>query len=214
MFPDGPVPLDEIAARLDALVAGSPAEITEISWLEVRRGQESTAKRRGDSYEIHERSVLVRVRESGRTGMHRTSIAHLSDLENAVREAMAQARLAPPSPQPQLPPGHNAPASTAGLRDPALAAMTSAQAREALQRLAARGETARIGWSDGRLAVADSRGLRRAAAVTSCWIEAVCGRQPGAGRAAAASRSLAGLDPEGVLARARRRQGPSAVVQP
>jgi PmbA protein len=214
MFPDGPVPLDEIAARLDALVAGSPAEITEISWLEVRRGQESTGKRRGDSYEVHERSVLVRVRESGRTGIHRTSVARFSDLENAVRDAMAQARLAPSSPPPLLPPDHHAPISTAGLRDPALAAMTPAQARDALQRLAARGETARIGWSEGRLAVADSRGLRRATEVTSCWIEAVCGRQPGAGRAAAASRSLAGLDPEGVFARARRRQGPPEVVQP
>jgi predicted Zn-dependent protease len=42
----------------------------------------------------------------------------------------------------------------------------------------------------------------------------ICGRQPGAGRAAAASRSLAGLDPQGVRERARRRQGPPEVVPP
>lgn len=214
MFPDGPVPLDEIAARLDGLLAGSPAEITEISWLEARRGQASNGKRRRDSYEVHERSVLVRVRESGRTGLHRTSVAGFSDLENAVRDALAQARLAPPSPPPRMPPGHDAPVSTAGLRDPALAAMTPEQARELVQRLATRGETARIGWADGRIAVADSRGLRRAAEVTAGWIEAVCGRQPGAGRAAASSRSLAGLDPDRVFERARRRQGPPEVVPP
>jgi predicted Zn-dependent protease len=62
--------------------------------------------------------------------------------------------------------------------------------------------------------VAGSRGLRRAAEVTSGWFEVICGRQPGAGRAAAASRSLAGLDPQGVRERARRRQGPPEVVPP
>jgi PmbA protein len=56
--------------------------------------------------------------------------------------------------------------------------------------------------------------LRRAAEVTSGWIEVICGRQPGAGRAAAASRSLAGLDPQRVRERARRRQGPPEVVPP
>jgi len=217
MFPEGPVALPEIVARLEHALAGSPAESTEISWLEVRRGQESTGKRRRDTYELHERSVLVRVRESGRTGMHRTSTSTRSDLENAVREALAQARLAPPSPPPLDPPDAAAPVDTAGLWDAELARMTPAGAREMLQRLTGsggRGETARLGWSEGRIAVASSRGLRRAAEVTSGWIEVICGRQPGAGRAAAASRSLAGLDPQGVRERARRRQGPPEVVPP
>jgi len=217
MFPEGPVALPEIVSRLERVLAGSPADSTEISWLEVRRGQESTGKRRRDTYELHERSVLVRVRESGRTGMHRTSTSTRSDLENAVREALAQARLAPPSPPPLDPPDAAAPVDTAGLWDAELARMTPAGARDLLQRLVgsgARGETARLGWSDGRIAVASSRGLRRAAEVTSGWIEVICGRQPGAGRAAAASRSLAGLDPQAVRERARRRQGPPEVVPP
>jgi len=95
--------------------------------------------------------------------------------------------------------------------------MTPGRARETLQRLAeagGKGETARLGWSEGRIAVASSRGLRRAAEVTSGWIEVICGRQPGAGRAAAASRSLAGLDPQAVRERARSRQGPPDVVPP
>jgi predicted Zn-dependent protease len=214
MFPDGPVPLEVMVSRLEHVLGLSPAESTEISWLEVRRGQESNGKRRRDSYEQHERTVLLRVRESGRTGMHRTSACGLSDLENALRVALAQARLSPPTPPPQPPPGHDAPVATAGLSDPELARMAPGRARDTLQRLAERGETARFGWSEGRIAVADSRGLRRAAEVTSGWVEVVRGRQPGAGCAAAAARSLSGLDLPGVFARARRRQGPPEVVPP
>ncbi len=217
MFPDGPVPLEEIVSRLEHVLALSPAEVTEISWLEVRRGQESNGKRRRDSYEQHERTVLLRVRESGRTGMHRTSACGLSDLENALREALAGARLSPATPPPLPPPGHDAPlapTATDGLCDPELAGMKPARARETLQRLAAKGETARLGWSEGRIAVAGSRGLRRATEVTSGWVEVIRGRQPGGGRAAAAARSLAGLDLPRVFERARRRQGPPEVVPP
>ncbi len=221
MFPEGPVALPEIVSRLEHALATSTAEATEISWLEVRRGQESTGKRRQDSYELNERNVLVRVRQSGRTGLHRTSAANRSGLENAVREAQAQARLAPPSPPPLEIPQAGAAVSVAGLFDPDLAALSPARARDLLQRLAepgnrpgSRGETVRLGWSEGRIAVAGSRGLRRAAEVTSGWIEVICGRQPGAGRAAAASRSLAGLDPQAVRERARRRQGPADVEPP
>ncbi|HEV7784747.1 MAG TPA: metallopeptidase TldD-related protein [Thermoanaerobaculia bacterium] len=217
VFPDGPAPLAEIVPRLDRLIAGSPADETEISWLEVRRGQESNGKRRRDTYELHERTVLFRVRESGRTGLHRTSVSTLSDLENALRDALAQARLTPPSPDPIPIPGSDAEVAAAellGVCDPELARMTPARARDLLQRLAGKSETARIGWSEGRIAVANSRGLRRAADVTSGWMEVICARQPGAGRAAAASRSLSGLDPQKVFERARRRSGPPEVVRP
>ncbi|HEX4959219.1 MAG TPA: metallopeptidase TldD-related protein [Thermoanaerobaculia bacterium] len=214
MFPDGPVPLAEIVARLERLLAGSPADVTEISWLEVRRGQESNGKRRRDTYELNERAVLFRVREAGRTGLHRTSVSTPSDLENALRDALAQARLAAPSPDLLAIPGGDAAVDGRSLCDPEIATMTPGKARDLLQRLAGRGETARIGWSEGRIAVANSRGLRRAADVTSAWMEVVCDRQPGAGRAAAASRSLAGLDPQKVFARARRRSGPPDVVPP
>jgi PmbA protein len=214
VFPDGPVPLAEIVPRLERLLAGSPADETEISWLEVRRGQESNGKRRRDTYELHERTVLFRVRESGRTGLHRTSVSTLSDLENALRDALAQARLATPSPALLAIPGGDAPVDVRGTCDPELVRMTPGKARDLLQRQAGKGETARIGWSEGRIAVANSRGLRRAADVTSGWMEVICARQPGAGRAAAASRTLAGLEPQKVFARARRRSGPPEVVRP
>jgi PmbA protein len=230
MIPDGgPLALAEIVARLEHQLALSTAESTEISWLEVRRGQEeSGGKGRRDGRESFERSILVRVREGGRTGIHRTAAANSSELESAVRAAMAQARLAPPSPPPLAPPDFAAPlpgpssptvADIAALWDPELARMTPIRARElAASGAAGKGEACRFGWAEGRIACASSlggqSGLRRAAALTSGWIEVVCGRQPGAGRAAAAARSLLRLDPQQVRERARRRHGPADVVPP
>ena len=76
-------------ARLERALASSPADATELIWVEARRGQESNGKRRRDSYELQERMVLARVRESGRCGTHRTSGCEVSDLEGAIRQAMA-----------------------------------------------------------------------------------------------------------------------------
>lgn len=197
-------------SRLERALASSPADATELIWVEARRGQESNGKRRRDSYELQERMVLARVRESGRSGIHRTSGCEVSNLEGAIRQALAQARLSPPSPPPLLPEGaEGALASLAGLHDPELARMTSGRARELVQRLSDRDETVRLGWAEGRVAVAGSRGLRRSAEVTSAWASVIAGgagRGPGAGIASAASRSLAGLGPSNLLARARARQ--------
>ncbi|HEX6864563.1 MAG TPA: metallopeptidase TldD-related protein [Thermoanaerobaculia bacterium] len=204
-------------SRLERALASSPADATELIWVEARRGQESNGKRRRDSYELHERMVLARVRESGRCGIHRTSGCDVSDLEGAIRQAMAQARLSPPSPPPLLPEGaEGALAPLPGnvpLWDPELARMTPGKARELVQRLSDPGlpdgsATVRLGWAEGRMAVAASRGLRRSAEVTSAWASVTAGKGPGAGIAAAASRSLARLDPASLLARARARQAP------
>ncbi|MFP5288174.1 MAG: metallopeptidase TldD-related protein [Thermoanaerobaculia bacterium] len=202
-----PVALDEMQSRLERALASSPADATELIWVEARRGQESNGKRRRDSYELQERMVLARVREAGRCGIHRTSGSEVSDLEGAIREALAQARLSPPSPPPLLPEGADgALAPMAGLHDPELARMTSGRARELVQRLSDRDETVRLGWAQGRVAVLGSRGLRRSAEVTSAWATVTAGKGPGAGIASAASRSLAGLGPSNLLARARARQ--------
>lgn len=200
-------PIPEMLARLERALATSPADATELIWVETRRGQESNGKRRRDSYELQERMVLARVRESGRCGIHRTSGCEVSNLESAIRQAMAQARLSPPSPPPLLPEGaEGALAPLSGLYDPELARMTPGKARELVQRLSDRGETARLGWAEARVAVAGSRGLRRSAEVTSAWASVTAGRGPGAGTASAASRSLAGIGPASLLARARERQ--------
>ncbi|HYG63740.1 MAG TPA: metallopeptidase TldD-related protein, partial [Thermoanaerobaculia bacterium] len=205
--------LDEMMARLDRVLAASPADTTELAWLEIRRGRESNAKYRRDTFQYRERTILVRVRQSGRIGYHRTEAADLSDLENAMRVALAQARLADPVPAEQWPvpasPGPLPPAEEPGLFDPEVARLTQGGVKERVQKLADR-DTAdsqvRIGWAEGRVAVANSAGLRRSAAATAVSIEVSCGRGPGAGRAAAASRHLAALDPRGVVEQARRRQ--------
>lgn len=203
---------DEMLARLERALGSSPADATELIWVEARRGQESNGKRRRDSHEQQERMVLARVRESGRSGLHRTSGCEVSDLERAIRQALAHARLSPPSPQPLVPEGWDGPVTVPQrLHDPELARMTPGRARELVQGLS--GETARFGWAEGRIAVAGSRGLRRTAEVTSAWASVSAGQGPGAGMATASSRSLAGLGPSGVLARARERQAPEDLAQ-
>jgi PmbA protein len=213
MPPEALTPLEEILARLERLLAASPADATDLAWIEVRRGQESTEKRRRELADPTERTVLIRVRESGRVGLHHTTASNLSDLENGLREALAQARLSPPAPPP-LPPDTTPLPRVAGLHDPELAEMGPARAREILQKLATRGESGRFGWAEARVAVLNSQGRRRAVEATSAWVEVSTGGLPGAGHAAAASRTLAGLGLPEVLDRARRRQAAGEVGEP
>ena len=210
---DGLVPLEEMVARLERLLSGSPADATDLFWIELRRGQESTEKKRLESYEYTDRTILLRVRESGRIGWHHTSACDLSDLENGLRQALAQARLSPPAPSP-LPSDVSPLPEVSALYDPEISRMGPARARELVQKLAVRNETARLGWSEGRVAVLTSQGRKRTAEMTAGWIEVVCGQAPGAGRAATAARSLAGLGLPALFERARQRTGPPDVVPP
>lgn len=207
-------PLDERMARLERALAASPADSTEIAWLEVHRGQESNSKRRRDTFEQREEIVLIRVRESGRTGFQRTGATAPADLENAIRHAMAQARLAAPVELPAAPNPSPAPpapdAELAGLHDPEIARLTPQRARELVQKSAERGEVAQLTWAHGRLAVGNHLGLRRSVEGTAASFDIQCSRNPGAGRAAGASRSLAGLAAAEIAERARRRQAPRA----
>ena len=204
------IPLEEMVARLERAVASSPADSTELTWVEARQGAASSSRSRREE-EHRERTVLVRVRERGRVGLHRTGSAERRDLDDAVRQALAQARATPPSALPPRPPGSPAEASPA-LWDEALARLTPAEAREHLQRLVERGELARLSWAEGQVAVAaganGSQTLRRSARATSAALEVHSGRGPGAGRAAAAARSLAGLAAGEVVERARGRAAP------
>jgi len=98
--------LDEMTARLERALAASTADSTEIVWIETRRTQVAAGRGRRDAGRAAgpggrapcERNLLVRVRQSGRTGLHRTGGVEPSELENAVRDALAQARLAPVTP--------------------------------------------------------------------------------------------------------------------
>lgn len=217
-----PAPLDEMMARLERALAASPADSTEILWIESRRAQATAGRGRREAEAdtagpggrgAFVRSLLVNVRQSGRTGLHRTGGAEPSDLETALRQALAQARLAPPTAaEPLAGAGERADESADGaargdaLYDPELAELEAGRARSLLERAAERGEVLRLAWLEGQVAIANSAGLRRAARVTAANFTARCGRGPGAGSAAGASRRLDGLYLQDTLdlARARR----------
>ncbi len=129
--------LDEMMARLERALAASPADSTEIVWIEARRTQVTAGRGRRDQARAAgpggrapcESNLLVRVRQSGRTGLHRTGGVEPSELENAVRDAVAQARLAPPTPAEPLPgagEGRGAAAPTAATAAAEAAAATAA----------------------------------------------------------------------------------------
>ena len=63
--------------------------------------------------------------------------------------------------------------------------------------------TIRLDWAKARVAVFNSKGIRRQTGVTAASIEAQVSSAPGAGRAAGASRFLKHLEPHVVVERAR-----------
>ncbi|MDP9122933.1 MAG: hypothetical protein M3O15_16440, partial [Acidobacteriota bacterium] len=109
MAPPAPPAFDEPLDLLEETLATSPADSTEILWLDIRRGHGSIGTDRhsapGQSPASREHGVLIRVRESGRTGLFRTGSTTRTELENGVRDALAQARLARPTPTWPLAPG-------------------------------------------------------------------------------------------------------------
>jgi predicted Zn-dependent protease len=217
--------LDEMTARLERALAASPAESTEIVWIETRRTQVIAGRGRRDAARAAgpggrapcERNLLVRVRQSGRTGLHRTGGVEPSELENAVRDAMAQARLAPATAAEPLAGAGSAaglggpgPGRGDAIYDPELAELEPARARALLDGAAERGELLRLAWLEGRVTVVNSAGLRQAARVTAASFEASCGRGPGAGSAAGAARRLDALYFHDTLDRARARHAGAA----
>ncbi len=205
------LPLEETTSRLERVLAGSPADRTEIAWIELRHGRESAPlQSREEAAEQVERTVVVRVWERGRTGSHRTGVGTVSELAAAVREALGAARLAPPPGYP--PPPFPMPSATGvavppeALCDPAVAALDPAAARELLRGWTERGEAARLEWVEAQIALAGSDGRRSALRATAASLD-VRGR--GAASAAGASRTLDGLDAAAIVDRARRREAPA-----
>ncbi len=96
--------VDQIAERLEAALARSPADETELVWLELTRG--SGGRRRGSAAAdlVLERTLLVRVLDLGRVGSFRTSVTEPGEILDAIRFAMAQSRVREPlSGLPHLP---------------------------------------------------------------------------------------------------------------
>ena len=199
---------EEISERLETVLAQSPADETELVWLEVGRGRATRRGKRIETQLSPERTVLVRVLDLGRVGSYRTGSSDPGELSGAVRMAMAQARVREPlSGLPHLPAENDALANGDGLHDPEVSGLTPGGARRLLQQLDVGRETLQLDWADARVVVYNSRRIRREAQVTCVGLSASCGRRPGSGRAADATRRLQDLNVATVVERARERHG-------
>lgn len=196
--------LERIEETLEAVLESSPADETELVWFEVRRRGVTNRGRRRRRRPRHEKTILVRVHEGGRVGTHRTEARTVGEIEHAIRQAIAQSRIHQPIPGlPHLPADPQPTPDLDGLFDEQVAGLSARQA-ERIVGQARDGEHARLDWGEARVAVFNSRGVRRRAAVTSADLTVRYKPAPGSGRAEACARTLDRLAPEAVFDRARR----------
>lgn len=207
MPPFEPLTLAAIRARVDEATSRATADGIAISWLEVCREAVCEGGRPRSLAAPHERTVVVRVREGGRVGESRTGSGEPTDLEAAVRAAVAASRVAsrlgvgegssgvgPEEPPPLL-------------FDPAIAALEAEPVRTRLAGLVARREVAEADWAVGRLVIGGNLATSRAVELSAISFAVRCGRRPGAGSAEGAARSLAALPFEAIVERAHAAHG-------
>jgi predicted Zn-dependent protease len=220
MIPKDMQSLDRILDNLDQVLHASPADFTEIVWLETRRCSASTAGEPAQQpSEAPQSCALVRVVEGGRkgqyrTGHYRTDTARPNDLDDAVRQALAHARSAPPEEQFE-PPSDDSLASMElnDLFDPRLAELEPEEGRERLQQLIQDSEELTFHWGEAHLAIAHSTGLRRKLRLTAAELSVIHGQGPGAGIARSAARTLETLDALQVVERSHQRSASPASVR-
>ncbi len=157
----------------------------------------------------------MRVIDHGRVGSHRTGTAEPGELESAVRLAVAQSRSREPLPGLRHIPADETPLVVPGqLYDRRLTRLGRRRSAELLGGLRRRRERLELTWHDARVAVFNSRGVRRQIEVTAAALGARCGRRPGAGRAVGAARRLRDLEPEAIVARAQARHATGTAAEP
>lgn len=199
---------DDVADRLTRGLRRSPADETELVWLDARRGTARSRDTSSEPPEHRETTLFARVLEGGRLGAFRRGTASDGEIESAIRQAIAQSRTRDALPGlPHLPADDTEPGVSPSLYDEAIAALDARVARRLLADELEGREEARIDWGVTEIVVVNSRGLSRRARTTHVTVRARCGRAPGAGRAAASSRSLEALDFDALMHRARRRHG-------
>ncbi|MCH9651730.1 MAG: hypothetical protein K0U98_26115 [Deltaproteobacteria bacterium] len=205
--------LEKTLGLLEKVVATSPADFTEILWIEQRNCQATTSPRRSQGEEITSGTLVATVQERGRFGMHRTDSLSPSHLQDALRHALAQAKVSVAT--------HTKEAKGRGkspkiprelLFDPNLAHLEGDRARELLGELVERHERAHLDWIEGRVAIANSQGLRKKARATQATLFVTSGRGAEAGTARASARSLKGLEAPNLMRRARQRRATPGVT--
>ncbi len=198
--------MDEISDRIEGVIGRSPADETEIVWIEKQSNRAQNRKRQIEIEGRSERTILVRVIDRKRVGSHRTGIGEPSELDSAVRAAIAQSRSRDPLPGLLHFSADDSPiASDRGhLWDPAIAGLERRQVEALFDSWKQGRASSRLDWVKARIAVLNNRGIRRTTGVTSVGLETRISPGPGAGRAVEASRFLDRLEPERVVERAKR----------
>jgi predicted Zn-dependent protease len=186
------------------------ADETEITWMEIRRSRASVGLDAAQSFRVRERTVQVRVVESGRVGLFRTGDTQLGEMDHAVRMALGHARVSPRRQLPPLPGEEQPMPPRLPIHDRAAAHLDPEKARRWLRSHLREDEAASLDWAEGQVVVCNSRGLRRWSRATLCHLQVRSGEGPAAGFATDASRSLAGLEVGAVFERARRRRARDA----
>ncbi len=211
----GLTPREEISSLLQGAIARSPADETELVWMEAKHSRVLHTAGRPEIGERWENAILVRVIDHGRVGSHRTGAATPGDLDNAIRAAVAQSRARDPLPGlPHLPPDAGPLPRLPRLRDRAVCRLDERGIERLVGGRRGRKDQVRLRWADARMAVFSSRGLRRGVSVTAVELAVRAGEGPGSGLAADAARSLESLAVDEVFERAHGRRGRDPIGEP
>ena len=198
----------KIEAIAQQVLEASVADETELVWFERRRRASAEDSPEPEAPQI---TILLRVVDGKRIGWHRTESLDPNRLESGIRHALAVSRIQPRvKRRPVMPKQENLAPCAVDLFDPAVADLHPAAARKLLAQTC-EGTSARLAWSETRVAVFNSHGLRRHAHTTEVDLEVACGAGPGAGRSASSARHLSDLAPEKVATRARELRGEGAL---
>ena len=198
------IPFDQVSSTFEQVLEASTADETELVWFERKYGSVSTDANRPSTYDPPRLTVLLRVIEGGRQGWHRTDSMQASELETGLRQALAVAKIQPKAKKlPVLPTDHRELHCSSQLLDLEVSQLDLAAGHHLLKSWCGRDLGGRLDWSETRLAVFNSHGLRRSAATSELTFDAECNGGSGSGRAAGSARSLRALDTVGIGERAR-----------
>ncbi len=220
------IPFEHVSSAFERVLAASPADETELVWFERRYSTASSHGERADIPTVASQgragakggkrdsigqprlTVLIRVIERGRQGWHRTDSPRASELEAGLRQALALAKVQPRvKKRPVLPTDKRAVRFLPKLLDTRVSDLDLPGARSLLSDWCGRDLRGRLDWSETRLAIFNSHGLRRSAATSELTFEAAC---DGGGRAGGSARTLKALDAQSICRRARRCRGRGA----
>lgn len=194
---------DDVRDCFERVLNVSVADETELVWLERRRAVVNLTEG-PDAVEKPRLSVLVRVVDGGRQGWYRTDTADSNLLESGVRQALALSKAQKRfEKRPILPTDEGEMRAPQELYDRDVGRLLPGEAQSMLRDLCGEGENAQLAWSEARLVIHNSHGLRRSAALSEVSLEVRSGEGLGAAYAAGSARRLAELNAESIRDRAR-----------